>query len=90
MITEKVVLSAAHCVHKNASDYLIGLGFHNFSGYSDWSEEQLRKHVIKEVEEIIKHREFSKGSFNYDFALFILKDPATLSRIISPVCLPNE
>ena len=89
MITEKVVLSAAHCVSKNQSGHLIGLGFHNLSGYSDWSEEEWRKHVIKEVKEIIVHEKYDKDTDVYDFALFILEAPERLSRKISLVCLPD-
>ena len=89
MITEKVVISAAHCVSKNQSGHLIGLGFHNLSGYSDWSEEEWRKHVIKEVKEVIVHEKYDKDTDVYDFALFILEDPERLSRKISLVCLPD-
>ena len=90
MITEKVVISAAHCVSKNQSGHLIGLGFHNLSGYMDWSEEEWRKHVIKEVKEIIVHEKYDKDTDVYDFALFILEDPERLSRKIITVCLPDE
>ena len=62
LITEKVVISAAHFVSKNQSGHLIGLGFHNLSGYSDWSEEEWRKHVIKEVKEIIVHERYNKDT----------------------------
>jgi len=92
LITEKVVLSAAHCVEAkelNASDYLIGLGMYDISGFKDWTSEDFRKHVIMEVEEIIIHEGYSKSMF-YDVSLLILKERARFSFEVSPVCLPKK
>ena len=89
LITEKVVLSAAHCYLSSYWDYYIGLGLHNISGSYQWDEKQWKKYVIIKVKEIIKHQEFSRTTAIYDFSLLILKDPARLSRAVSPVCLPN-
>ena len=90
MITEKVVLSAAHCVNGDPSKFKIGLGLHNVSGYTQWSEKEWEKHILLEVKEIIQHDEFSLATVLYDFSLFILRDPARLSRAVSPVCLPHK
>ena len=87
MITDKVVLSAAHCANGDPSNFKIGLGLHNVSGYTQWSEEEWEKHILLEVKEIIQHDEFSLATVFYDFSLFILRDPARLSRAVSPVSL---
>ena len=60
LITEKVVLSAAHCANGDHSNFKIGLGLHNFSGYTKWTEKEWEKHIVLEVKEIIQHDKFSE------------------------------
>ena len=33
-----------------SSDYLIGLGMHNISGFHDWTKEEFSKHAVMEAE----------------------------------------
>ena len=92
LITEKLVISAAHCVVLNASETFIALGMHNMSGFATWSEQELSKHTITNVSEIIKHPLYDDHRdiqiLFFDFALFILETPVKISMIVSPVCLP--
>ena len=53
LITEKVVLDAAHCSFSVLSKYFNGFGLDNISGHSQWSEEEWRKYVIIKVKEVI-------------------------------------
>ena len=86
-----MVLSAAHCVFGNetASDLFIALGLHNVSGFSNWSQQELKKHVFRNIKEIITHPQHELATLLFDFALFILKSPVKMSKIVSPVCLPH-
>ena len=91
--SSKMIIKNHHLDPERApSDYWIGLGMHNISGFSNWTKEEFSKHVIMEVEEIILHDEWGKGSFLrfFDFALLILKTPVRFSLYISPVCLPKK
>ena len=95
MITEKVVLSAAHCdvippTDTNKFPYLIGLGTHNISSLFTPTLGFLENKnvVIKQVKDVIKHPEYRQILFLFDFQLFILETPVKLSKTISPVCLP--
>ena len=90
LITENLVLSAAHCVNQDYETF-IALGMHNVSGFTKWSEQELKKYVIRNVKETVihpKHKYLTK-SIGFDFALFLLETPVKISNIISPVCLPR-
>ena len=62
------------------------------SGFATWSEQELSKHVIRNVKEIIKHPQYDDQldvrRLFFDFALFIMETPVKITKIVSPVCLP--
>ena len=93
MITENVVLSAAHCANNRTDTkkfpFIIGLGLHNVSNLITLTDRtSLDKTSLKQVKDVIIHPEYNGEILLFDFVLFVLESPVKLSKIISPVCLP--
>ena len=94
MITENIVLTAAHCNnsgHFISSTFAIAFGIHEvaFSLSTYLLEKGLKGTVFREVKESIVHPKYNITTNAYDFAILILKTPVKMSRKISPVCLPD-
>ena len=100
LITDRVIVTAAHCkdiqpppgVEVEEFIHRVGLGFHDVTGMREWPAEEFEKHNVLDIKEMIGHEEwngyveFGKEPV-FDFALVILKNPVIFSKKISPLCL---
>lgn len=90
LISNKIVISAAHCfkgresMQFNTDDIVVSLGQHNIRKLHD------PRTISMGLESLNVHPEFlkdPKGSYDADIALLILERAVTFSEFIKPVCL---
>lgn len=90
LISDSIVLSAAHCVKSeesvNPKDLILILGKHNLNS---WIEEGTE---IVGSKAIITHPDFNHESINFDadLTLIALSRPVHFTEYIQPACLWNE
>ncbi|XP_076677168.1 chymotrypsin-C [Andrena cerasifolii] len=83
LITDRHVLTAAHCVYKtNPRDIKVRLGEYDFS-----SPDETRA-LDFAVLEIRVHRDFDYISYENDIATVKMRQPTVFNSYIWPVCLP--
>ncbi|XP_016977734.2 melanization protease 1 [Drosophila rhopaloa] len=96
LITNRYVLTAAHCVHNMPSDlslHSVRLGEHNISSDPDCHVKRkfcAPPHVEVDVEYVVVHVDFLRGGRKMnqnDIALLRLQMPVRYSRAIKPICL---
>lgn len=89
LITQKAVLTAAHCVNlhlssllRDLNDIRVDLGRYN--------KEKDDPYVQKfQVEKIISHPAYNPLMFESDIAIVILKDAARIGYHVRPICFPK-
>ncbi|KAK8757126.1 hypothetical protein V5799_000172 [Amblyomma americanum] len=82
LISDRHILTAAHCIDaKLSSEVRVHLGSH-------FTNLRLPGEQVIEVSEICVHKRFRSGQEMYDIAVIKLKEAATISRTVQPVCLP--
>lgn len=88
MISDRYVLTAAHCVHrKTQRSVQVVLGEH------DWTSADEAATLRLQVIEILRHPRFGeRATFDYDFALLKLSQPIEWSRHpgVRPACMPER
>ncbi|XP_044126103.1 LOW QUALITY PROTEIN: ovochymase-2-like [Bufo gargarizans] len=85
IISDKYVLTAAHCVLEKNFEYQVSvsIGDHDFTVY----ERSEQRFAIKAV---FKHPNFNPiRPFNYDLAILELVESITFDKDIQPACLPS-
>jgi secreted trypsin-like serine protease len=87
IISDKYVLTAAHCVYPQDETY-VRLGDH------DYEKEGETKHVVTiEVVKQIGHKGYNEDTTDKDIGLMYLKESIKFGKYdgtIVPVCLPTE
>ncbi|XP_023378202.1 serine protease 53 [Pteropus vampyrus] len=75
LVSEEVVLTAAHCFigRQNPEEWSVGLG----AGPEEWGLKQL-----------ILHGAYTHPEGGYDVALLLLAEPVTLGPSLRPLCVP--
>ncbi|XP_073818447.1 serine protease grass-like isoform X2 [Musca autumnalis] len=95
LITQRYVLTAAHCINRNYQIVAVRLGEYDISQLEDC----MKKGPITRcnppvedvgVENIIIHPEYSKRYRINDIALIKLNQTVTFKEHIKPICLPND
>lgn len=82
LISNKHVLTAAHCVHSfERKDIKIYLGGHNIS--NDFVD-------TRRVGRVIEHEYFDAVTFDFDIAILELSKPVSFGPKIQPACLPQS
>lgn len=92
LITDRHVLTAAHCVHKKfqmeqrAADIYVLLGHHNLQSLSEPDS------MLLDVENIFVHDSWTPSSITYDadLAVLVLARIVEFSPFIQPVCLTDN
>jgi len=87
LISDRWILSAAHCFHDESSATIqVLLGEHD---YSSVAESDMLK---RNIEKIVDHPNYDKQTSNYDFSLMKLAEPIDFSSYphIRPICLPEN
>ncbi|KAG9348250.1 hypothetical protein JZ751_001985 [Albula glossodonta] len=80
LISQRWVLSAAHCFQDSPDHVTIG----DFDKKREDPDEQMIK-----VETVIVHPHYHEYTFDSDIALLYLAKPVQLGPYASPICLPN-
>jgi secreted trypsin-like serine protease len=86
LITENIVMTAAHCVNGEDIDAMrIRVG--------EWDIQttfELFPHSDHEVEKVVIHEKFNKGGLHNDIALLFLKTNVEMSEVVNTICLPSQ
>ncbi|KAG5670439.1 hypothetical protein PVAND_000703 [Polypedilum vanderplanki] len=86
LITNQVVLTAAHCVAGKAANTLkVRAG-----EWDTQTKNELFPHSDHEVIDVIVHENYYKGGLHNDVALLILREPIQFAEHINAVCLPPQ
>ncbi|XP_063710167.1 serine protease gd-like [Culicoides brevitarsis] len=90
LISDQVILTAAHCIHLTSDDILskneIVLHVGRFD-IDDWTEGE---YILPKVKNIFVHpdyKRYSQTSFDADIAVIVLRQSITFTQFIRPVCL---
>lgn len=86
LITDRHVLSAAHCTYKyNKHEIIVRLGEYNFENIN---ETRIRDIGVFEIHQ---HLNFDENTYNNDIVLLKLIQPVLFNSYVWPVCMPpNE
>ncbi|KAH8381224.1 hypothetical protein KR093_000091, partial [Drosophila rubida] len=96
LITDRFVLTAAHCTRGPVDLIGVRLGDHNLSTEKDCQlfggrrTECLPPYEEYGIEDIRPHPNAKQGSISYDIALLKLDRPVRFQTHIKPVCLPID
>ncbi|KAL0818943.1 hypothetical protein ABMA28_008242 [Loxostege sticticalis] len=83
LITDRHVLTAAHCTRRWKADELhVRLGEYDFRRTNDSRSYNFR------VVEIRQHADFELPSYHHDIAILKLHRPAVFNTYVWPICLP--
>ncbi|XP_019728444.1 suppressor of tumorigenicity 14 protein homolog [Hippocampus comes] len=86
IISEKWLLSAAHCFVTSDQANHVASNWQTYSGMQD--QYRLDDVQRRSVKRIISHPDYNQMTFDYDIALLELNEPLELTNTIQPVCLP--
>jgi V8-like Glu-specific endopeptidase len=83
LITDRHVLSAAHCSNRiRIQDLWVRLGEYSFEAANETRTRDFR------VEEIRQHADFDMATYENDIALLKILRPAVFNSYIWPICMP--
>lgn len=83
LITDRHVLSAAHCSNRiRIQDLFVRLGEYSFDAANETRSRDFR------VEEIRQHADFDMATYENDIAILKILRPALFNSYIWPICLP--
>lgn len=83
LITDRHILTAAHCIYKyDKSELTIRLGEYDFHKKNETRARDFR------VAEIRQHIDFDENTYDNDIALIKLHQPVLFNSYVWPVCMP--
>ncbi|XP_067204778.1 serine protease filzig [Linepithema humile] len=85
LITDKYVITAAHCQPGFLASLVAVFGEFDISG-----ELEPRRSVTKNVRRVIVNRGYDPATFENDLALLELESPVQFDEHIVPICMPND
>uniref|UniRef100_A0A8C9P9E5 Peptidase S1 domain-containing protein n=1 Tax=Spermophilus dauricus TaxID=99837 RepID=A0A8C9P9E5_SPEDA len=83
LITNRLVLTAAHCVFGRQREYTVMLGHNNLFEFDDNA-------VVIPVKDIVLHQYYNVRLLTNDIAIALLDVPVNYSSYIQPICLPER
>jgi len=86
LITERVVLTAGHCVWKTLAD-TVRVAFGTLSNDLKKAGRKAQIYDVERIELQDAYQDF-ENNYNSDIALLILKKPVTINSIVKPACVP--
>ncbi|XP_025829098.1 serine proteinase stubble [Agrilus planipennis] len=85
LISNKFVITAAHCQPGFLASLVAVFGDHDISG-----DKEKKRAITRNVKRVIVHREYDPLTFENDLALLELENPVAFDEHIIPICLPKE
>ncbi|XP_062872681.1 suppressor of tumorigenicity 14 protein [Trichomycterus rosablanca] len=89
IISEKWLLSAAHCFVTGDPAYHDESNWQTYSGLRDQNLMD-DKVQMREIKNIIVHRDYNQMTYDNDIALLELKEPLKFSSTVFSICLPSS
>ncbi|XP_072547053.1 suppressor of tumorigenicity 14 protein homolog [Salminus brasiliensis] len=87
IISNKWLLSAAHCFASLDPSYRDTSSWQTYSGMQDQEKDDSNVQM-RDVKTIITHQDYNSMTQDNDIALLELKEPLVFSSTIHPICLP--
>ncbi|CAG9793199.1 unnamed protein product [Diatraea saccharalis] len=86
LVTNKHVLTAAHCIHGHEDDlYVVRLGELDLE-----KEDEGATPVDVPIKTKIKHEDYSATAFTNDIGILVLEREVTFTSLIKPICIPKD
>ncbi|XP_018337986.1 PREDICTED: mucin-5AC isoform X1 [Trachymyrmex septentrionalis] len=85
LITDKYVITAAHCQPGFLASLVAVFGEYDISG-----ELESKRSVTKNVRRVIVNRGYDPATFENDVALLELESPVQFDEHIVPICMPED
>ncbi|XP_055921377.1 serine protease filzig [Eupeodes corollae] len=85
LISNKYVVTAAHCQPGFLASLVAVMGEHDISG-----DLESKRSVTKNVKRVIVHRQYDAATFENDLALLELESPVNYDTHIVPICMPAD
>ncbi|KAK2576104.1 hypothetical protein KPH14_007438 [Odynerus spinipes] len=85
LITDKYVITAAHCQPGFLASLVAVFGEFDISG-----ERETKRSITKNVRRVIVNRGYDPATFENDLALLELESPVQFDEHIVPICMPDE
>ncbi|XP_052744134.1 uncharacterized protein LOC112056709 [Bicyclus anynana] len=91
LITDRHLITAAHCVSTKQIAYAVSLGDWNLDSPTECYEGQCPDPPVEyEIESIVIHPGYIKENYTFgDIAIIKLKQRVTFTDFIQPICLPT-
>lgn len=88
ILSDRYILSAAHCFVSHSQENLVAANWQSYSGMQDqWKHDGVQRRSIRRI---IPHPDYNQMTFDYDIALLELSEPLEFSNTIQPICLPSS
>lgn len=88
ILSDKWLLSAAHCFVTHSQENLLTANWLSFSGMQDqFKYDGVQRRSIRRI---VPHPDYNQMTFDYDIALLELSEPLEFSNTIQPICLPSS
>uniref|UniRef100_A0A336LGC1 CSON005046 protein n=1 Tax=Culicoides sonorensis TaxID=179676 RepID=A0A336LGC1_CULSO len=87
LVSEKFVLTAAHCLQQNPTSVIFGM--HNLTNLLDGHEKELETFQKINVKRFFFHPSYKKPAVYNDIGLIELKRRVKLTPYVRPICLPT-
>ncbi|KAB7503551.1 Venom serine protease Bi-VSP [Armadillidium nasatum] len=83
LITERHILTAAHCVHRRNDLEIVRMGEHDLD-----IEDEAESHDYKIIKRVM-HEDYDNSNFGNDIAILTVEGPVKFTKNVRPVCLPQ-
>ena len=91
LIGPQWVITASHCLHDMVKYSAPGKIPHIEVILGEFNQEKKdRKEILVNVSKLFLHGQYDPKTMDYDIALIKLENPVKLSKMVRPVCLPDE